>query len=636
MTNLSARQIKCLRLLWEEQDFRPAGYLAEKLQVSDKTVLQDIKAIQEYLDPFHVKLIRKTGRGIYLPAKARGNQELINSLKFDGDETVVSESMSTECRRKEIIKRLLLMDETGLSIQKLSEEFYVSRASIVNDFKSIERWGEQYQLTLVTSRKGRRFEGPEKGVRHAIAAWIRESSPTKNTEITPGEYMSAREDSQFVHTGIFNEEEIGLSGEMMEYLEKECGHTISEPYYSYLRDHILICISRARRKHVIAPDEENSLGMQQAQLDYACGLLEIARKKWDIPEQEIYYLYKYLASSDIDPKTEEQENDVEVKTDGIAACEFDLTRTVVEELSRCVLKALRITVDDNSELMNGLLRHIRPMLNRMMYDIHIQSSILKDMQENYGELLGLCQSALWCISRKYSLKEVTLEEASYIAAYYQALLETERMEKRILVVSNSGFGTQQLLVTKLRQHFPSYEIVDVVSMIQLEKRTDLEEIDFLISTVPLENITIPCILVSAVMSDADIRNIQDTVSANWLEEKLSLKYFRKQYERGKLELHTVDRFDGSIFKHRSPFEEKKTVWGHCLWTVIGINTEDRTSIYRREEESDLWYLVTHACTYDDLLLQLSDAYQMLCSAKGRKLTERCRCTEDLDTVFENQ
>ena len=50
MTNLSARQIKCLRLLWEEQDFRPAGYLAEKLQVSDKTVLQDIKAIQEYLD----------------------------------------------------------------------------------------------------------------------------------------------------------------------------------------------------------------------------------------------------------------------------------------------------------------------------------------------------------------------------------------------------------------------------------------------------------------------------------------------------------------------------------------------------------------------------------------------------------
>ena len=128
--------------------------------------------------PFHVKLIRKTGRGIYLPAKARGNQELINSLKFDGDETVVSESMSTECRRKEIIKRLLLMDETGLSIQKLSEEFYVSRASIVNDFKSIERWGEQYQLTLVTSRKGRRFEGPEKGVRHAIAAWIRAVSYT--------------------------------------------------------------------------------------------------------------------------------------------------------------------------------------------------------------------------------------------------------------------------------------------------------------------------------------------------------------------------------------------------------------------------------------------------------------------------
>ena len=180
MINLNARQIKCLKLLWQERQFRSAGYLAEKLQVSDKTVLQDIKAIQEYLDPFHVTLVRKTGSGIYLPAKARGNQDLINSLNSDWDDTG---PMSTEFRRKEIIKRLL-MDRTGLSIQKLSNEFYVSRASIVNDFKYIERWGEQYQLILVKNRRGSIFAGSEKGVRHAITAWIRENSPSKNTEIS--------------------------------------------------------------------------------------------------------------------------------------------------------------------------------------------------------------------------------------------------------------------------------------------------------------------------------------------------------------------------------------------------------------------------------------------------------------------
>ena len=229
MSNLNARQIKCLKLLWQEQQFRSAGYLAEKLKVSDKTVLQDLKVIQEYLNPFHVTLIRKTGRGIYLPEKVRGNQELISSLESEGEEMG---PMSTEARRQEITKRLLLMDEKGLSIQKLSEEFYVSRASIVNDFKFIERWGERYRLKLMKNRSGRMFAGQEKGIRHAIAAWIRERNPSKNTEITPGEYMSFREDSRFVHTGFFTEEENCLSGEMMEYLEAECGQMVSEPYYS--------------------------------------------------------------------------------------------------------------------------------------------------------------------------------------------------------------------------------------------------------------------------------------------------------------------------------------------------------------------------------------------------------------------
>ncbi len=627
MLNLNARQIKCLKLLWQERQFRSAGYLAEKLQVSDKTVLQDIKAIQEYLDPFHVTLVRKTGSGIYLPAKARGNQDLINSLNSDWDDTG---PMSTEFRRKEIIKRLL-MDRPGLSIQKLSNEFYVSRASIVNDFKYIERWGEQYQLILVKNRRGTIFAGSEKGVRHAITAWIRENSPSKNTEITLGEYMSSREDSRFVHTGLFTEEEIALSGEMMEYLEEACGHMVTEPYYSHLRDHILICISRTRKKHFIAADEENTLEMQQPQLDYACGLLEMIRERWEIPDQEIYFLYKYLASSDVGGERQGEDLKSVPEEDN-----FDLARTVSEELTACVLKALRITVDDNSALMNGLLQHVRPMLNRLMYDIHIQSSILTDTQENYGELLGLCQAALWCISQKYSMKEVSLNEVSYIATYYQAMLEAERMEKKILVVSNSGFGTTQLLVTKLKQHFPLYKIADVVSMLQMEKRTDLDSMDFLISTMPLENIPVPCILVSAVMSDTDIRNIQDTLSADWMEEKLSLEHLWKQYKTGKLELYTEEQMDGRLHRSRSPYQEKRFIWGHCLEAVIGIHTENRTCIYRKEEESDVWHLTTHACTYDELLGQLSEIYQMLCSSRGRKLTERCYCTKDLQTVFENK
>lgn len=626
MITLSPRQVKCLKLIWQERDFCTAGYLAEKLQVSNKTVLQDIKAIQKYLDPFHVTLVRKTGKGIYLPAKARGNQELLNSLRLDWDET---SPMSIEARRAEITKRVLLMDENDLSIQKLSDEFYVSRGSIVNDFKAVEQWVSQYNLTLATGHKGRKLQGSERGIRHAIAAWIRENNPTKNTEITPGEYIASQTNSRFMHTGFFDEDEIQLSGEMMDYLETACGHMISEPYYSYLRDHILICISRARRKHFIEPKEDIPGEMKWQLVSYAHGLLDVARKKWEIPEQEVHYLYKYLVSSDImSPKKETAAVNEESEYP-------DIAQMVARDLSRCVVKALRITVEDHSDLMKGLLQHIRPMLRRLMYDIHIQSSILADMQENYGELLGLCQAALWCICRKYSLKEVSLNETSYIAAYYQAMLETKRMEKKIIVVSNSGFGTTQLLVTRLRQHFPFFEITEVLSMLQLEKRTCLDGIDFLISTMPLESAAVPCIFVSAVLSDSDIRNIQDILSASWLEEPLSLTHLKKQYEAGGLKLHTVENDANELYRHPSPYQEKHLFWGRCLETVIGISRESHITIYRRELESDIWQLSMHAHSYDELLEWLPDAYQMLCIPKGRRLTEKCYRTEDLKLVFES-
>ena len=68
--------------------------------------------------------------------------------------------------------------------------------------------------------------------------------------------------------------------------------------------------------------------------------------------------------------------------------------------------------------------------------------------------------------------------------------------------------------------------------------------------------------------------------------------------------------------------------GHCLQVLIGLGEDNQTSIYRRIQETDTWYLLSHADTCDRLLEQLAEAYQMLCSPRGRKLTERCYCTKD--------
>ena len=67
--------------------------------------------------------------------------------------------------------------------------------------------------------------------------------------------------------------------------------------------------------------------------------------------------------------------------------------------------------------------------------------------------------------------------------------------------------------------------------------------------------------------------------------------------------------------------------------AIGINADEKTYVYRRENETEVWHLVSYARTYDGLLEQLAESYQILCSSKGREMMERCYSTEDLKQLF---
>lgn len=76
--------------------------------------------------------------------------------------------LSTKMRRMKIVSRLLLRKE-GTSLNKLSEEFMVSKTLIVSDFEIIEKFLKTSNLTLVRDRKGTRIAGDENDIRHGLS-----------------------------------------------------------------------------------------------------------------------------------------------------------------------------------------------------------------------------------------------------------------------------------------------------------------------------------------------------------------------------------------------------------------------------------------------------------------------------------
>ena len=111
-----------------------------------------------------------------------------------------------------------------------------------------------------------------------------------------------------------------------------------------------------------------------------------------------------------------------------------------------------------------------------------------------------------------------MDEISYLATYFQAALENSTSEKRVLVVCHSGYGTSQLLATRLKKAFPQWTIVDVVSVHML-KNMDMSDIDFIVSTVDVDIKDKMHIVVSALLMDSDIKNIKNTLMNTSINNK---------------------------------------------------------------------------------------------------------------------
>jgi mannitol/fructose-specific phosphotransferase system IIA component (Ntr-type)/galactitol-specific phosphotransferase system IIB component len=84
-----------------------------------------------------------------------------------------------------------------------------------------------------------------------------------------------------------------------------------------------------------------------------------------------------------------------------------------------------------------------------------------------------------------------------------------KVKKKVLVVCSAGMATAWLLVSRLRTEFPDLEVVDVISVLDLEKRKKFIGIDFIIGTVPIRIKNIPCLQVNPLLGVEDFKSLRE-------------------------------------------------------------------------------------------------------------------------------
>ena len=548
MSIFNLRQKELIRLLIAENDFKPIKYYSGFLKVSDKTLSKDINFIENYLKNKNIEITRKTGSGIQIKIANHQKIDLLNDINAN---LGAVDPLSIKNRRIETLKLLLTKSNQNTSIQKLADTYYVSKASIANDLKFIEDWLQSYDITLNRSVEGTKINGSEVNIRKAIASITNELLNDTSDSLDEGSI--SRLDSQTIKglSKIFDIDLVLYIEKLLIDLEKTLEYTIGDPYFINLLTHILICIKRVSEGNQIQGQNNSSfmfLSTDDLLSESAAKLaLKIYEKcKININDSEIYYIYQYLVSCGVGQRL--LGNSLVIKKDQEVNY-IDITTSLIKMVS----DILTFDLTKDPLLHDGLILHIRPMLNRLKYNIQIKNPLLKEIEERFTELLSICQIVVHLITLKYNLNSISIDEIGYLVTYFQAAIERGISYKKVIVVCHSGYGTSQLLTTRLRRAFPQWQIGDVISERKLST-INLDDIDFIISTVHLTIKEKPYMLVSALLNEKDIKNIKSILIEDSFEntkQDLQLENLEKLISAADIYINTEDAFIINDLEHNN-------------------------------------------------------------------------------------
>lgn len=163
-----------------------------------------------------------------------------------------------------------------------------------------------------------------------------------------------------------------------------------------------------------------------------------------------------------------------------------------------------------SDLSRDLKRHLNQLAKCLVYGIEPpENPMLINIKTNYREAFEIAKDAAqgWKFCGGHELSE---SEVSYVAIYiYQDTQHKPHESKKVLVVCATGKGLSSVFASKIADRFPDLEIVGLDSA--YHALSDTKGADFIISTVPIREASIPVVVVTAMLNDLDLDLIDSYV-----------------------------------------------------------------------------------------------------------------------------
>ena len=455
---LNERQILILRYLLLNQHATNYNELSVYCECSLKTIQRDIRKIEEAGKELDFEL-KRSGQGIQLECNSEArnqlNEMVFSSAKLSGNDSV-------EDRRNRIYLDLLLNSPNPTSIRSLSEKYFVSSSSIVNDLSAVEQRAAANGLVMKRTREGTYLQGNELLIRNEVAYLLNE------IQLGIADVQTAQnrlnKETRMVLEGIYGSENLENVEQCVSSIEESIDVVLSDTYYVNIVTHILIAMERMKNKryinesNVISEQDRNDIIFNKVK---QCVANFSTLTKIDFPENEIDYIYTHFMGCGVGelPSREVIAQTLQASNREVLSFCNDLIQNMEKETS--------YSFANDSNLFYSLLLHINSMITRIKYNVRIICLLKEKTIKEYPEMYTMVKQVTLELKKKY-FKEgfISDDEICYLCLYFQIALEDKKNPQKVLLVCSTGVGTSHILKKRVQKVFPELEIVDVISVIQ--------------------------------------------------------------------------------------------------------------------------------------------------------------------------
>ncbi|CCL08409.1 TPA: transcription antiterminator [Clostridioides difficile] len=464
-----------LNLIKTQHDWIDSSTLANYLNVSTRSIRKYVNEINS--------------NGEFILSSKKGYKVNLNNncqTKIDS-----SENISPDNRLNLILKELIV-NSNGINMFDLSEELFVSPATIEGDIVKANKFIGSYNLKIKQSKFLLKLVGNESAKRKLMSSIIFKE--------TGSDFLSL-----FDVQKIYREYNLTKLKENIIYILKKYNLFINEYAINNILLHLMITIDRIKKNNYIESVEVVNYIDNNIDINIAKDISNFLESEYNITltSAELYYLVFQLTNK----TTVLNYNQMDTKS---------LSNYIDEHFVKLTKKIIKNVYDlylidlSDEEFVVKFTLHVKNLISRAKNNQVLRNQIPQKLKDSYPLIYDI---SVYICNQIQTLENVDIDEdeISYISLHVGSFFDRQKLlEYKVLcaLITPNYYDLQFKIVRDLEKRFN--ESIEIIQIFSDTHNLDFDnKVDMVITTLPIsDRCPIPFVYVNPYLNRKDYDNIQ--------------------------------------------------------------------------------------------------------------------------------